>query len=46
MKNVVSIMAVFDLLLEAQDHAQKYPSSRADDASTDKIVVQYVLTRV
>ena len=44
-KNLVPIIDSFALLLEAQDHAQTYPS-RADDASTDKRFVQYVLTRV
>ena len=44
-KNLVPITDSFALLLEAHEHAQKYPS-RADDAFTEKRFVQYVLTRV
>ena len=44
-KNLVAIIDVFDLLLEAQDYAEKYPST-AEDSSTDKRFVQYVMTRV
>ena len=44
-KNGVQIIDSFDLLLEAQDYAKQYPST-AEDSSTDKRFVQYVLTRV
>jgi hypothetical protein len=44
-KNGVQIIDSFDLLIEAQDYARKYPST-AEDATTDKRFVQYVLTRV
>ena len=44
-KNGVQIIDSFDILLEAQDYARKYPST-AEDSSTDKRFVQYVLTRV
>ena len=44
-KNAVQIIDSFDILLEAQEYAQKYPSS-AEDSSSDKRFVQHVLTRV
>ena len=44
-KNAVQIIDSFDVLLEAQEYARKYPSS-AEDSSSDKRFVQYVLTRV
>lgn len=44
-KNLVEVVDAFDLLLEAQDYAKKYPST-ADDANTKKRFVQYVMTRV
>ena len=42
-KNLVEIIDAFDLLLEAQDYAETYPST-AEDASINKRFVQHVLT--
>lgn len=44
-KNLVEVIDSFDLLLEAQEHARKYPST-AEDSTTKKRFVQYVITRV
>ena len=44
-KNLVEIIDAFDLLLEAQDYAETYPST-AEDASINKRFVQHVLTQV
>ena len=44
-KNLVEIIDAFDLLLEAQDYAEKYPS-KAEDSPTNKRFVQFVMTRL
>ena len=44
-KNLVQIIDSFDLIIEAQEHATKYPSV-ADDSGTQKRYVQHVMTRV
>ena len=44
-KNLVQIIDSFDLIIEAQEHATKYPSV-ADDRGTQKRYVQHVMTRV
>ena len=44
-KNLVELIDSFDILLEAQDYAERHPST-AEDSSTDKRFVQYVMTRV
>ena len=44
-KNLVEIIDAFDLLLEAQDYAERFPST-AEDSSTNKRFVQHMLTRV
>ena len=44
-KNLVEVIDSFDLLLEAQEYARKYPSI-ADDTGSKKRFVQHVITRV
>ena len=44
-KDAVSVIDSFDLLLEAQEYARKYPS-RAEDSGTQKRFVQHIITRV
>ena len=44
-KNLVEIIDSFDLLLEAQEYARKFPS-RADNSHTEERFVQHVITRV
>ena len=44
-KNLVQIIDAFELLLEAQDYTERFPST-AEDSSTNKRFVQFVMTRV
>jgi len=44
-KDLVQIIDSFDILLEAIDYAERFPST-AEDSSTDQRFVQYVMTRV
>ena len=44
-KNLVQIIDSFDLIIEAQEHATKYPSV-ADDSGTQKCYVQHAMTRM
>ena len=44
-KNLVQIIDAFELLLEAQDYTEQFPST-AEDSSTNKRFVQFLMARV